>query len=221
MPYTNFTPITNLTNPGSSDPRFTNYRMSPGSSNSDPGIGGGGMGAIIGALLGGSNAGGRPAGTTTTTQDLPAWQLPYFQGAMPGAARTMEDTIAGKYLDPASNPYLDLTYKHAAGLLGSGIDSRFSAAGRYGSGAHQGVLQEGFGNLATGLISYAEGFQTRASGRWSNSEGFQTVASGDASHAECGETLASGTASHAENWRTHTGSTRVPCWPRSRSRTGA
>lgn len=61
-------------------------------------------------------------------------------------------TISGAYLDPASNPYLDATYKHSADLVGSGVDSRFSAAGRYGSGAHQAVLQEGLDNLANSIF---------------------------------------------------------------------
>lgn len=60
--------------------------------------------------------------------------------------------VNGDYLNPSSNPYLDATYNHAAGILGSGIDSRFSKAGRYGSGAHQGVLQEGLGNLANDIF---------------------------------------------------------------------
>lgn len=126
------------------------------------------LGTALGALIGGSSAGSKPAGTTTTTQDVPAWLMPYVQGnldlgalvragllnspsATAAARGGLIDTINGKYLDPATNPYLDATYKHAAGLVGADVDSRFEKAGRYGSGAHQGVLQEGLNNLATNI----------------------------------------------------------------------
>lgn len=127
---------------------------------------------LIGALLGGvlgSRASPRPAGTTTTTQDLPEWLKPYVMGnlnAAGGAQASLLNspsvsgaavpeylkTVRGDYLNPSSNPYLDATYKHAAGLVDAGIDSRFESAGRYGSGAHQSVLQEGNNNLATNIF---------------------------------------------------------------------
>lgn len=125
-----------------------------------------GMGA--GALLGGLGGGSRPAGTTTTVQDVPEWLKPYVMQNLNAAGSARDalisgpnatsaampeymKTVNGAYLDPSSNPWLDATYKHAAGLVGSGVDSRFEAAGRYGSGAHQGVLQEGMNNLATSI----------------------------------------------------------------------
>lgn len=130
---------------------------------------GGGLGALIGAAAGGLGANGKPAGQVTTTQDVPDWQRPYIQQLMqqaqgvygangPGnqsligpATQQMQDTIGGKYLDPNTNPYLDQTYRHAAGLVNANVASTFENANRYGSGAHQGVLQEGLNNLATNI----------------------------------------------------------------------
>lgn len=126
------------------------------------------LGAGAGALIGGLGGGSKPAGTTTSTQDVPPWLMPYVTGNLNAATGARDSliaspdtttaaipeymkTIRGDYLNPASNPYLDATYKHAAGLVGAGVDSKFEASGRYGSGAHQGVLQEGFDNLATSI----------------------------------------------------------------------
>lgn len=126
------------------------------------------LGAGIGGLLGGTS-GSKPAGTTTTVQDIPDWLKPYVTSNLNMAAGARDKLLAGSnvtdaatpeylktvngaYLDPSTNPWLDATYKHAAGLVGAGVDSRFESAGRYGSGAHQGVLQEGFNNLATSLF---------------------------------------------------------------------
>ncbi|MHB1176066.1 MAG: hypothetical protein ACYCZJ_13185 [Sulfuriferula sp.] len=54
-------------------------------------------------------------------------------------------TLQGKYLDPASNPWLSKTYNAAAtdmknnfnNTVMPSVNSTFSLAGRYGSGAHQ------------------------------------------------------------------------------------
>lgn len=128
------------------------------------------LGMLAGAATGALGASSKPAGSTTTTQDVPDWLKPYVMGNLNQAGGTKGallangtpattasipeylKTVSGAYLDPATNPYLDATYKHAAGLVGAGIDSRFEAAGRYGSGAHQGVLQEGFNNLGTSIF---------------------------------------------------------------------
>lgn len=129
----------------------------------------GGIGALLGALAGGLGANQKPAGTTTTVQDIPDWLKPYVisnlsgganaqasllqpNGVMDAATAQYLKTINGDYLDPATNPWLDKTYRHASDLVGAGVDSRFSSAGRYGSGAHQGVLQEGMNNLATNIF---------------------------------------------------------------------
>lgn len=126
------------------------------------------LGPLAGAAIGGLAGGSRPAGTTTTVQDVPDWLKPYVMQNLNSAggardallagpnvtsAATPEymKTMNGDYLNPASNPWLDATYQHAANLMGANVDSRFEASGRYGSGAHQGVLQEGLNNLGTSI----------------------------------------------------------------------
>lgn len=69
----------------------------------------------------------------------------------PAANQTYKDTLSGRYLDPATNPYLQSTYDQAARNVGNSVNSQFAASGRYGSGAHAGVLAQGFGNLATDI----------------------------------------------------------------------
>ena len=54
----------------------------------------------------------------------------------------------GQYLSPATNPYLQGLYNQMAGDVTAGVQSEFSKAGRYGSGANQAVLARELGNLA-------------------------------------------------------------------------
>lgn len=125
---------------------------------------------LIGGLLGAMGGSQKPAGTTTTVNDIPEWQKPYVTGAFNAGKTALDDaqaayaaqqpmnaaagshlrsTIAGDYLN--NNPYLDATYNKAANTVSNRVNSQFSAAGRYGSGAHTGVLTEGLGNLATDI----------------------------------------------------------------------
>lgn len=126
------------------------------------------FGAAAGAAAG---AFGTPkqSGTTTTTEDLPDWlkgpaqvgvsglanayaanptgQTPLLQGG----SQYLTDVINGKYLN--NNPYLDAMYDKAAAKVSAGVNALFSKGGRYGSGAHQGVLGEQLGNLATDIYA--------------------------------------------------------------------
>jgi hypothetical protein len=63
----------------------------------------------------------------------------------------MTDTLQGKYLDPATNPYLTDTFNTAAAQTLAPIQSAFSDAGRYGSGINQQVQQRGLNELATNI----------------------------------------------------------------------
>lgn len=146
---------------------------------SAPGATGGGMfdfsfkdlkdfAPVIGGILGGFSS-SKPAGVTTTTEDLPEWLKPYASMGMLGLADAykdnptgesalttagsdyMTDVIGGDYLN--NNPYLDDVYNKAAGKVTAGVNANFSKAGRYGSGAHQGVLAENLGNLATDIYA--------------------------------------------------------------------
>jgi hypothetical protein len=103
---------------------------------------GGLLGILLGGGLGGTMGGSSPAGETTTTS---AQTLP------PGALQNIQDTISGRYLDPASNPYLSNTYDYAARQVTPRINSIFEAGGRYGSGMHQGILGQNLSDLANNI----------------------------------------------------------------------
>ena len=68
-------------------------------------------------------------------------------------------TLRGDFLNPASNPYLSATYDAAAGDMSRtfqnsampSINSTFSQAGRYGSGAHQNAVGDAARTLSSGL----------------------------------------------------------------------
>jgi hypothetical protein len=103
---------------------------------------GGIIGALLGGALGGMQGGNRPAGTTTTTTN---------QTLAPGGLQQLQNTISGQYLDPATNPYLNQTYDAAARQITPRVNSLFEASGRYGSGAHQGVLGQTLSDLGTNI----------------------------------------------------------------------
>ena len=63
----------------------------------------------------------------------------------------------GQYLSPTTNPYLQGLYNQMAGDVTAGVQSEFSKAGRYGSGANQAVLAKQLGNLANQV--YAPSYQ--------------------------------------------------------------
>lgn len=119
---------------------------------------------LAGAALGAVGANSKPAGTTTTVQDLPEWLKPYVQSNLNAAQASMtanpqnnsllgpatdqlKSTIQGDYLN--SNPYLDKTFQMAANPVVANINSQFSKAGRYGSGAQAATLGTTLDNLST------------------------------------------------------------------------
>lgn len=55
-----------------------------------------------------------------------------------GSQTLVNDTLSGKYLN--SNPYLDSVLGQQVSDIQDGVSGQFSAGGRYGSGAHAGVL---------------------------------------------------------------------------------
>jgi hypothetical protein len=69
---------------------------------------------------------------------------------MGNAENSLNQFIGGQ-----TNPYLDAMYNQAAGKVAGSVNSNFSNAGRYGSGAHTGALTEGLGNMATNLYGGA------------------------------------------------------------------
>lgn len=126
------------------------------------------LGAAAGGILGGIGGGG-PAGSTTTTVDLPDWLKDYYTSNLAGAGKVrkamtgaydpllgdatgqLRSTINGDYLNPESNPYLAATGDILAKSIGRSVDSQFEGAGRYGSGAYADTLARNVGNALTQL----------------------------------------------------------------------
>lgn len=68
----------------------------------------------------------------------------------------LRDTMSGKYLDPASNPYLSKTADIISRRMGEqfgqatdAIDSRVNRQGFWGGSAHQGMMDQARNDLAT------------------------------------------------------------------------
>lgn len=53
-----------------------------------------------------------------------------------------DDVLSGQYLDPSSNPGLSGLLDRTRSDVSNDVNSQFSMAGRYGSGAHTGVLTD-------------------------------------------------------------------------------
>ena len=56
--------------------------------------------------------------------------------------------LSGQYLDPTTNPYSTALFKQMADDVTSQVNSQFTEAGRFGSGANQEILADSLGNLA-------------------------------------------------------------------------
>ena len=56
--------------------------------------------------------------------------------------------LSGNYLSPTSNPYTQALYNQMADDVTSKINSQFTEAGRFGSGANQEILTRELGDLA-------------------------------------------------------------------------
>lgn len=95
-----------------------------------------------------------------------AGSRPLFQGIGAGAGgiydaasgpsyseSNLADYASGKYLDPATNPYFEPALQGQLDKTADQIQSVFSGAGRYGSGANTGVLTNELGNLRTNAFA--------------------------------------------------------------------
>jgi hypothetical protein len=148
------------------------------------------LGAVGGGVLGGMDANSGPAGYTTSTQNksIPAWLMPYVQNGLNSgtdlfnnlktqgadpllgmSSDEMASTISGKYLSPDSNPYLAAIGGRVADETGRAVDSRFSAAGRYGSGAFQDLLGHSVGDALAQL--YGSNYATERGRQYSAAAG--------------------------------------------------
>lgn len=68
------------------------------------------------------------------------------------------DVIGGKYLDPSNNPGLAGILDRTARDVTNQTNSQFSMAGRYGSGAHTGVLADSLADAENNVLyqNYAQ-----------------------------------------------------------------
>jgi hypothetical protein len=122
----------------------------PGLGNVPISLLGAGLGAASG-LLGGA----KPAGETTSTTSPWGPLQQYLTQLFPSATNVAQDTLNGKYLTPESNPYLKQYGQFLSDQVGANVDSRFTSAGRYGSGAHTGELTRNIGGTLSGLYGNA------------------------------------------------------------------
>lgn len=74
-----------------------------------------------------------------------------------GGSQTIANAESGlnEMMAGGVNPYLGAMYDQAAGKVANSVNSNFSQAGRFGSGAHSAALTEGLGNMATNLYGGA------------------------------------------------------------------
>lgn len=134
------------------------------------------LGAGLGALLGSLGANQKPAGTTTSIQDIPDYLKPYQsmnltsglsnmsqasagQALLPGAQNYLQKTINGDYLDPNQNPAFQPYVKDLMGQAGANY------AGLYGKNPdnlNNSGFQEGYTRAITNAVLplYNSAFQT-------------------------------------------------------------
>jgi hypothetical protein len=132
------------------------------------------IGALGGAALGGLSGTGTEAGTVTVEEGLPDWLMPYAKpqldkystdlqnyqidpyGVMPSAMQEFQKTIAGQYLDPSTNKYLEDYFRLGAERVKGSLSPSFGHMQAFGqhSGYNE-ALSRGLGDLAVGLYGGA------------------------------------------------------------------
>lgn len=89
-----------------------------------------------------------------------------LQGLLGLQRQGLEDTISGKYLDPKSNPFFESISDFVRSQVIPAVDSRFGAAGAFGTPLHQIGIAEGISReLAPHLFNAYQqerGIQDRA-----------------------------------------------------------
>jgi hypothetical protein len=98
------------------------------------------------------------AGDTGVTQAQDAMNNITSGNALAGNA----GLSALEQMTTAQNPYMAALYEDAAGQAGAQIDSGFSGAGRYGSGAHENARADAMTDLASQMYSHAYDQQMQA-----------------------------------------------------------
>lgn len=101
------------------------------------------------------------------------------------AGQNNADTLNGKYLDPASNPWLDDTFKAGAGAVTRAYQTAtapqtagaFERAGRYGSGSYNNAVKNNELDLGASLNNLAAGIYGN---NYQQERGNQMTAAGQA-----------------------------------------
>ena len=122
---------------GSSNPAFQPYAIE----------GVGNVNSIVSGAQPGLNS---MVGTTQNTVVPSALSNFNASSGLAGQGRDYySDVLSGKFL--SGNPHIDALIAAMSEDVGSAVDSRFSVNGRYGSGAHQGVLARELGKINAGI----------------------------------------------------------------------
>jgi len=85
---------------------------------------------------------------TQTALDLASARATAGNPLLNQAQTQASGILSGDYLDPTSNPYTQALYNQMAGDVTSKVNSQFTKAGRFGSGANQEILADSLGDLA-------------------------------------------------------------------------
>jgi len=98
--------------------------------------------------------------TDTVNSTIPQAAQTY-QGWQPATAQSQQyysDTIGGKYLDPSNNPGLQGLLDQTSRDVTNQVNSQFSMAGRYGSGAQTDVLSRNLADAQNNVLyqNYAQ-----------------------------------------------------------------
>jgi hypothetical protein len=90
--------------------------------------------------------------TNMVQNDLNPALMQKFQSGLPVAQQGTQynsDVLSGKYLN--GNPHLQQMIDLSAGDIRENVNARMSQAGRYASGAHDGVMADSIGQMSAGM----------------------------------------------------------------------
>jgi len=75
---------------------------------------------------------------------------------LPKSQTYADNVMSGAFLNPATNPYVNNLFNTMADKVTTGVNSNVAQGGRYGSGAHTGVLADSLGDLSNKV--YADNY---------------------------------------------------------------
>ncbi len=152
-----------MQNPGVSELRSTYGARNPGinqiQGGTTPGVSQiqGGTNAGIGQIRGGYNAGIPGIERQASRSNAALGDLQPLLGAMNPIlmSRGLQDTMAGNYVNPDSNPYLQQYFDKALQSALPSVNATFSMAGRTGAPAHTQAVGDTMGALGRDIYGQA------------------------------------------------------------------